>query len=49
MNAVYNLAGGSFLKRIEVLLAPIDESLAWLVYESARNFDEATTYNRISS
>lgn len=46
MNAIYSLSGGAFLHREEVLMAPINESLSWLVYENARVYDEAVTTQR---
>ena len=44
-NVIYTLSGGDFTKRTEVLLQPIDESFAWLVYENRRSYDEAKTMN----
>ena len=48
MNVIYKLSGGDFLKRVDVLLQPINESFTWLVYESKRSYDEAKTFNRMS-
>ena len=48
-NSIYVLSGGDFLKRTEVLLQPIDESLAFLVYNNVRNYDEAVTHQRINN
>jgi hypothetical protein len=47
-NVIYILSGGNFTKRTEVLLQPIDESFAWLVYENRRAYDEAVTINRVN-
>ena len=47
-NVIYTLSGGDFLRRTEVLLAPINESFAWLTYENRRAYDEATTLNKVA-
>jgi len=44
---IYALSGGNFLNRTEVLLQPIDESFAWLIYENRRAYDEAIHYKNL--